>query len=556
MEHSYSNIASYLPRMAELQPERLAIAFPTRKLGPGKFHYAKWSFAQLNHESDKIAYALEQEGVTKGVRSVLMVKPSLEFFALTFALFKVGAVPVLIDPGIGLKHLKECIDEAEPEAFIGIPMAHLARALQGWGKRTLKKKISVGPSLFFGGTSLKSALSKVPKDFSYKTRDTASEDTAAILFTSGSTGVPKGAVYTHGNFIAQVDEIKRIYDIRPGEIDLPTFPLFALFDPALGMSTVIPHMDATKPAKVEPENIVEPIKEFNVTNMFGSPALLNRVSRYGEANNVQLPSLKRVISAGAPASPVVLQRFSDMLEEAGAIHTPYGATESLPVSTISSKEILSDTAEKTNSGMGVCVGKPVPSVDVQVIPISDEVISDWEDCAAQPKWEVGEIVVKGPQVTASYFNRPKSTELAKIRDGAFIRHRMGDLGYFDSDGRLWFCGRKAHRVDTAEGSLYPVPVEGVFNTHPKVFRSALVRVDVDGSIQPALCIELEDKLGKGSQEELFSELKSIGAQYPHTENINLFFVHFEFPVDIRHNAKINREHLSVWANEQLKRLSK
>ena len=546
VETDYKNIAAFLPHMAQRQPERMAIAFPQRKIGPGKFTYQQWSFAELDQQSDKIAFALQQEGVGKGVRTVLMVKPSLEFFALTFALFKVGAVPILIDPGIGLKHLKECIDESQPEAFIGIPMAHLARVLKGWGKETILKNISVGPKLFFGGVTLKSALGRVPDDFVFRMADTDPDDQAAILFTSGSTGVPKGAVYSHGNFIAQVDEIKRTYDIKPGEIDLPTFPLFALFDPALGMSTVIPFMDATKPAKVNPENIVGPIKEFNVTNMFGSPALLNRVSRYGEEHGVQLPTLKRVISAGAPASPIVLKRFSTMLDDGGAIYTPYGATESLPVSSISSIEILSDTAEKTNSGMGVCVGRPVPSVEVDVIPISDDVIGDWQECSSQPIWEVGEIVVKGPQVTTSYYNRPESTRLAKIQDGNSVRHRMGDLGYFDADGRLWFCGRKAHRVETDNGPLYPVPVEGVFNVHPKVFRTALVGIKEAGEVKPVVCVELEPGMQKIDETELFDELKALGQGYPHTENIHTFYIHPGFPVDIRHNAKINRELLRKW----------
>ena len=133
--------------------------------------------------------------------------------------------------------------------------------------------------------------------------ETSEDDIAAILFTSGSTGVPKGAVYTHGNFLAQVELLKETYGIEPGEIDLPTFPLFALFDPALGMSAVIPEMDPTRPANVDPEKILGAIQRYGVTNTFGSPALLHRVGSYGAAHGVKLPTLRRVISAGAPAQP-------------------------------------------------------------------------------------------------------------------------------------------------------------------------------------------------------------------------------------------------------------
>ena len=149
---------------------------------------------------------------------------------------------------------------------------------------------------------------------------------AAILFTSGSTGVPKGAVYTHGIFAAQVDILRRLYGIEPGEIDLQTFPLFGLFAPALGMTTVVPDMDATRPALVDPHKIIDAVEDFGVTNLFGSPALLNRVGRFGAEHNIKLPSLKRVLSAGAPVSASVIERFAAMLNPAPQIFTPYGAT--------------------------------------------------------------------------------------------------------------------------------------------------------------------------------------------------------------------------------------
>ena len=222
------NIAAHLPEMARRQPDTPALYIPTGR----DRQYQQYSFKQLDQQSDRAAHALESIGICRGVRTALMVKPGLEFFTLTFALFKVGAVPILIDPGMGLKNLKVCLGEAEPEAFVGIPKAHIARLLFGWSKSTLKILLTVGKRSFWGGTTLESLLAAVPADHSYRMADTAADEVAAILFTSGSTGVPKGVVYTHGNFVAQVDQLKRVYDIRPGEVDLPTFPLFALFAPA------------------------------------------------------------------------------------------------------------------------------------------------------------------------------------------------------------------------------------------------------------------------------------------------------------------------------------
>ncbi|SHJ70862.1 Acyl-CoA synthetase (AMP-forming)/AMP-acid ligase II [Malonomonas rubra DSM 5091] len=545
-----TNIAAHLPAMARRQPDTPAIHIPT---GKGQ-KYKTFSFKQLDRESDRIAHGLEEIGIGRGVHTALMVTPGLEFFALTFALFKVGAVPIMIDPGIGIKNLKICLAEAEPEAFVGIPKAHVARLLFGWGKPTLKTLLTVGGKLFWGGSTLRGIKRKAPADKPYRVVETESGETAAILFTSGSTGVPKGVVYTHGNFIAQVEQLKAVYDIQPGEIDLPTFPLFALFAPALGMSSVVPVMDFTRPGSVDPKNIIDPIKKFNITTMFGSPALINRVGRYGEENGIKLPSLKRAISAGAPVPASVLERFTKMLGEGVEVFTPYGATESLPVCSIGSREILQDTRKATDNGFGVCVGMPVPGIKLEIISTTDEPIDWWNDDLKVPANEIGEIVVSGAQVTRRYFNRKKSTDLAKILDppNATFYHRMGDLGYRDNYGRIWFCGRKAHRVTCTDKTLYTIPCEAIFNTHPKVFRSALVGVGKPGNMKPVICIELEPGIDKNEHAQIIRELKLLTQKHELIQPIGHILIHPAFPVDIRHNAKIFREKLAVWAKGQIR----
>jgi acyl-CoA synthetase (AMP-forming)/AMP-acid ligase II len=548
-----ANVAAHLPEMARLQPETPAIYIPCGHDGQNKTSYTQYTFAELDQESSRMASALESIGINRGVRTVLMVPPGFEFFSLTFALFKIGAVPVLVDPGMGVKNLKTCLAEAQPEAFIGIPKAHLARVLLGWGKPTVKTMLTVGRRLFWGGSTLEKILVKVPKDQQYVTAETSDDETAAILFTSGSTGVPKGAIYSHGNFSAQVDLMRQVYDIRPGEIDLPTFPLFALFAPALGMTSVVPEMDFTRPADVDPVKIIAAIEKFQITTMFGSPALINRVGRYGEAQGVKLPSLKRAISAGAPVPAAVLERFTKMLSPEAQVFTPYGATEALPVCSIGSTEILSDTRHATDQGRGVCVGKPVPGIDLEIIAIFDQPIATWDESLTLGTDEIGEIVVKGPQVTQGYFNRAESTALGKIADpdhGGFY-HRMGDLGYRDEQGRIWFCGRKAHRVETTEETLFTIPCEAVFNTHQAVFRTALVGVGESGQQRPVLCVELEKGADTSALAKVHQELLAIGAEHEVTCNIKTFLFHPEFPVDIRHNAKIFREKLALWATEKL-----
>ena len=547
-----ANVAAHLPEMARLQPETPAIFIPCGR-DKQQTRYDTYSFAELDRESSRMAHALESVGIRRGVRTVLMVPPGFEFFALTFALFKIGAIPVLVDPGMGVKNLKTCLAEAEPKAFIGIPKAHVARLLLVWGKPTVTIFLTVGRRLFWGGSTLKSLLKRIASDTDYETVETKEDETAAILFTSGSTGVPKGAVYSHGNFSAQVEMLKIVYDIRPGEIDLPTFPLFALFAPALGMTSVVPEMDFTRPADVDPKKIIAAIEQFQITTMFGSPALINKVGRYGEENAIKLPSLKRAISAGAPVPAKVLERFENMLSIGAEIFTPYGATEALPVCSIGSREILSETRQATDHGQGVCVGRPVPGVELEIIGISDAPIAQWDATLKLDVGEIGEIVVKGPQVTQSYFNRAESTVLGKISDpeNDSFYHRMGDLGYRDSQGRIWFCGRKAHRVITKEVTLFTIPCEAIFNTHKDVFRTALVGLGEPGSQRPVLCVELEKGADRSDLDRTHRELLAIGVEHPITRSIKNCLFHPAFPVDIRHNAKIFREQLAVWAAEKL-----
>ncbi len=547
------NVAAALATMAESQPQTLAIVQPFSHMRDGRIRYRHFTYRELHAESDALARGLERIGIRRGTRTVLMVKPSLEFYALTFALFKVGAVIVLIDPGMGTKNLGVCLAEAEPEAFIGIPKAQLARLLLGWGRGSVRIGITVGRRLGWGGWTLEQVRRLGGDKGMSVVADPKTDEMAAILFTSGSTGVAKGVVYTHGIFAAQVESLRHLYGIEPGEIDLPTFPLFGLFGPALGMTSIIPQMDATRPAHVDPRKILDAIRFFGVTNLFGSPALIQRVGRYAAAQGIRLPTLRRVISAGAPVPWQAIQRFAALLPEGVQIHTPYGATESLPVSSIGSDEILRETRKHTAEGGGICVGSPVEGMTVKVIHITDEPIPVWRDDLELPVGEIGEIVVRGPVVTASYWHRAESTALAKIADPLHegFYHRMGDVGYLDASGRLWFCGRKSQRVVTPNGTHFTIPCEGVFNAHPSVYRTALVGIVRNGVVEPVLCVEREKEITSPNEEELRQELLALGARHPHTREIKTILFHPSFPVDIRHNAKIFREKLAVWATERL-----
>ncbi|MGE8246078.1 MAG: olefin beta-lactone synthetase [Stenotrophomonas maltophilia] len=546
--NSAINIAARLPELARERPDQIAIRCPG-KPGPGGMarYDVTLDYRTLNARSDAMAAGLAAHGIGRGVRAVVMVRPSPEFFLLMFALFKNGAVPVLVDPGIDKRALKQCLDEAQPEAFIGIGLAHVARLALRWC-RSARLLVTVGRRWGWGGTTL-ARLEAQGATAAPALAPTDGEDVAAILFTSGSTGVPKGVVYRHRHFVGQVELLRAAFGMEPGGVDLPTFPPFALFDPALGLTSVIPDMDPTRPAQADPRKLHDAITRFGVTQLFGSPALMRVLADHGQP----LPGVRRVTSAGAPVPPDVVARIRRLLPDDAQFWTPYGATECLPVAVIEGRE-LENTRQATEAGAGTCVGRVVAPNEVRIIAIDDAPLPAWSQARVLATGEVGEITVAGPTATDSYFNRPQATTAAKITEtlaegSTRVVHRMGDVGYFDAQGRLWFCGRKTQRVETAQGPLYTEQVEPVFNALDGIARTALVGVGAPGRQVPVLCYELLP--GTVDSPALVERLRREAAAHAHTARIERFLPHPGFPVDIRHNAKIGREKLAVWATTQL-----
>ncbi len=543
-----SNIAQRLVDYARQEPNAVAIIEPNPKRTPtDRRTYRTITFADLDRDSDRIAAALVRSGVEPGMRIALMVRQGIDFIALVFGLFKSGATLVLIDPGMGMKQMLQCLDEVRLDGFAAIPQVHAVRCvLQRLGRfPQAKHNLTVGRRWFWGGLSLTEIRKRSDDEPVMVPR--GPDDPSAIIFTSGSTGVAKGVLFTYGIFQTQVEEIQRRLNIQPGDIDLAGFPFFGLFNAAMGVTAVIPDMDSTRPASVDPRNILEAFRDWKINQSFGSPALWNRVVEFCERNPKEaesLATLRRVVSAGAPVSVKLLDRLKRVLPPDAEVYTPYGATEALPVAMISASEVLDETAAKTENGAGICVGTRFGTVRWKIIAITDEPIATLEQATECECGKIGELAVCGPQVTTQYVTRTEANAFAKMRDAdGNIWHRMGDVGYLDEKDRFWFCGRKAHRVETENGPLFSIPCESIFNRHPKVFRSALVGIPDGKWKKPAIFIEL--KPGNEPSEELLGELKTLASENPLTQRIERILFHPAFPVDVRHNAKINREKLAT-----------
>ncbi len=509
--------------------------------------YQQLSFRELQARINQYARGLSELGLQPGDRALMLLPPGDDFLALSYAVMLLGAVPAFVDPGVGREKLFKCIKDCDPHVLIGAPKAHLLRLR---GKKLFPNlKFSIWATEFhaFGGTSLGflkrfSAGEVAPVE--------SPQGVSMIAFTSGATGTPKGVIFSNENIEHQLEIFSKYFGIVAGEKDLPLLPIFAVFSCAMGVTSVFPPMNPSKPLELDPEKVVRIIQDLGIQTSFGSPTLWDKISDYCVRHSEPLNSIKKVLMAGAPVSDEVLERVQKILPSGKAL-TPYGATECLPVTAVrgddvaSLRGVLSHAQEE-----GTPVGAPVDHTKVAIIqPVSGAIknIADAEQC---PPFVIGEVIIQGPQVSPAYINRVDANLLGKIKDGETFWHRIGDVGYLDDKGNLFYCGRKAHVVTTPEQTYYPDPVENIFNRHPLVRRTALVS---PGKGNVGLAIEPKPgNFPKTSEqrEKLFAELRELGQQSPATQRITDFYLFEAFPVDARHNAKIFRDLLSQMIQEQ------
>jgi olefin beta-lactone synthetase len=542
------NITARFRQQSQITPNKVALSYPLNKRAP--FRYGELSFKELEERANNLAYGIDllckEQGHPKGSKVLVFVKPGQHFPVVTFALFKLGLIPIFIDPGMGRKNLLKAVETIRPDILIAEPIIHIFRPFFKKSFASIKTAITTG-QLKWGKIKRldKLLLKNSPKTYEAQVLE---EDPAAILFTSGGTGTPKGVLYTHGIFNQQVDVLKEMFQLTTQDIDIPGFPLFALFTLTMGLKCSVPAMNPSRPAKANPKYLVQNIIDQKGTFIAGSPAIWERVADYCLKNDIQLPSVKYVVMFGAPVKNQLHRKFQKILPN-GDTYTPYGATECLPVSNASGKNLLANINKTT---IGTCIGLPAPKTEILVIKITDDILM-WEDLEICPVGEVGEIIVHSPMVTPKYIGMKRQTSLAKIKDpNGRLWHRMGDIGLKDQEGQLWFCGRKGHRVILEDKRTLPsIPTELVFNSHPEIKRTALIPFKKDGKKTAALVIERHDKkILKGRKKISFEQaLVDIAKEYPQSRDINTFFYQKNFPVDVRHNIKINREQLASLANQ-------
>jgi olefin beta-lactone synthetase len=490
------------------------------------------TFADLVRRVDRIRAHLQARGVRPGDRLAILIPPGVDLIAVVYACWREGAVTVIADRGLGLRGLGAAVRSARVRHVVGVGKALTAARTLRWAPGATMIAVD---ELGRGAPPL---LDRA---------DPAPDDPAAVLFTSGATGPAKGVCYTHGQLAAQRDALAATYRITPDDAFAAAFAPFALYGPALGIATALPDMDVTAPATLRAEALGRACAAVGAALVFASPtALANVVATAPDADPAALRALaglRLVLSAGAPV-PITVLREMAVLAPAAELHTPYGMTEVLPVADL---DLV--TRERVGAGRGVCVGAAVPGCTVAVVPIAGpgDPAGPTPDalCATG---ETGEVIIAAPWMSQGYDRLWHTESLARGHTPAALGdrrwHRSGDLGHLDPDGNLWIEGRVVHLITTVDGPVTPVPLEIAAETVTGVRRAAAVGVGPPGVQQVVIVLET------GTDGEAPAELRRLvraatAGLLPDGRQVAAVWTVGSLPVDIRHNAKIDRAEVAA-----------
>ena len=525
------------PLWAALDDRATDEAVAIVEMGP-KGPNAAITFSELDADVRRVAAGLADLGVQKGDRVALLVPPGIDVATCVYACWRLGAVVVVADAGLGARGMTRAMTSANPAYVIGIPRAlTAARSLRWPGVRISSTPMELARRKFLGGTATLDDLRQRGEGCPTPPPPGPSDE-AAIGFTSGATGPAKGVTYRHHQMQAQRDALVDLFDITSDDRLVAAFGPFALYGPAMGIPSVVPDMEVTSPGSLTADALAAAVRSVDASLIFASPAALkNVVATADDTSSEDMASMKNVrllMSAGAPVPAAVLQSVRSLLPAAEA-HTPYGMTEVLPVADISL-----DGIEAAGSGDGVCVGQPLPSVDVAIDPL-DGLDPANPRLTSEPN-VVGEVCIRAPHMRDGYDKLWMTQHAASQPEGW---HRSGDVGHLDDQGRLWIEGRMGHVVTTADGPVTPIGIEHMIENAPHVGHAAVVGVGPQGTQQVvAVVVPPGGKTRPGLADETLSDI--VRTQVPEVA-IAAVLVAPQLPVDKRHNSKINRTRIARWA---------
>jgi acyl-coenzyme A synthetase/AMP-(fatty) acid ligase/pimeloyl-ACP methyl ester carboxylesterase len=502
------------------------------------------TFAELDADVHRVAGGIVDLGVERGDRVALLVPPGLDLTACLYACWRIGATVVFVDAGLGVRGISNALKSATPAWIVGIPRAlAAARALRWPGRRISAVALTPGRARALGIVATLDDL-RTRGDGKPAFTVPGPDDIAVVAFTSGATGPAKGVVYRHQQLQAQRDIVARLYEVKPDDRLVAAFAPFALYGPAVGIPSVVPDMDVTAPGTLRAAALADAVEAVHATLVFASPAALTNVVATADEltpeHRSALAGVRLVLSAGAPVPARLLRAVAELMPNA-ELHTPYGMTEVLPVCDITLTEI-----EAAGSGNGVCVGRPLDEVKIAISALDDSGVA--AGALTDQPGVVGEVCVHAEHVKDRYDKLWRTQQLSAHPDGW---HRSGDVGHFDTDGRLWIEGRLVHVITSAAGPVTPVGIEQAAESVPGVRMAAAVGVGPTGTQQIAIVVTTTDARRGGLASDALATAVRSAVRRVIDVDVAAVLVAAKLPVDKRHNSKIDRRRVARWAAQVL-----
>lgn len=487
-----NNIVEILFENAQKHQEKLAIIHKKGKI----------TYGELAHGLKDYAQYFLSKGIKKGDNVLVFVPMTIELYKILCAIFYIGATAVFVDAWADKNRLDQALTIVPCKAFIGCPKAFILKLMS-------QKVREVGINIVSG---------RIHKPKTEQLIEPATPDTTALItFTTGSTGLPKAAKRTHEFLLEQHYVLKKHLQPQENDVDLASLPVFVLHNLACGTTSVIPDFNPQKPADINPQKILNDIKNNNVTTSVGSPRFYEKLAEYSE-----IKGLKRIFTGGAPVFPKSAKLLQEKFVDCD-VEIVYGSTEAEPISSISTHELLDFKGDIKD---GLYVGKPIDDINIKIIKPSDDMIEDFESMWLETG-EIGEICVEGKHVLKEYYNSEKAQKFVKIHYNGQIWHRTGDSGYLDNKGKLFLMGRVKNRFEHNGKVVYVFPIENALLEIDGVEIGTVLKINNE------IVLVVETKILKHKLEQ---ELKKRNFEYDK-------LIITKIPRDPRHNSKIDYDKL-------------
>ncbi len=500
------NVASILEQHADERGDQAAVIGSGRVRGEP----ASVSFDELRGASASLGAQLLSSGIRPGDHVSLLTPLSIRLYVALIGALRIGAVPVVVDPNLGLRGMRRALGRVKPRAVIGTSRT-LALSLllpELWSAK--KIMVSMRP-----GRQRAGGLADVESDAS-----------ALITFTSGSTGQPKAVVRSHGLLLAQNAALDSVLRQGPGDVCLATLPIFVLANLGQGVTSVLADADLRRPGFIDARPVLEQIERHRPQSVVASPALLQRLTAEMDTGWKGNHRFDHVFTGGAPVFPDTIEDLSRLTKTPEGVVTVYGSTEAEPISHLAG--FNNDLLAAVKDGAGLPVGRPVDAVQARIITdrwgepmgLLDEAGLDAQTIT---DGNAGEIIVTGEHVVRGYLDGVGDDE-TKIRVGDTVWHRTGDAGRLEADGQLWLLGRASAKLLTDAGFLYPFEIEAAVRAATGL-RCALV------ATSRQLVVESPTAPSPIASATLDDIIQRWGIH-------SLKFVN-QIPMDSRHNAKVD-----------------